>query len=184
MSFFLLSDIVIHTTVMRGISTAGYQVTGTVRRILPGLCFEVDAGPRTQRSFLWRELEVIPDATPHPAEKKHSVEISMDGIVSRIPIPTLRRTDSGADYGTDGFPDVEFWHRQGIQTVFLATEYDYNLFRFPPSPLEMRDRLIEVKPVADEKGGRFLEAWIRQMKQIEQMMFVPRADALGVINNI
>ena len=161
---------------MRGISTAGYQVTGTVRRILPGLCFEVDAGPRTQRSFLWRELELIPGVPPHPLLDGTPVIGIVEGVATLLPpAPSLRRSDSGANYGMDGFPDVEFWHRQGIETVFLASENAYRPERFPPPPSELRERLLEVKSQADTEGGRFLEAWNRQMKQIEQM-FIPRSN--------
>lgn len=178
MSSFLLSDIVLHTTVMRGISTAGHKVIGTVRRILVGLCFEVDAGPGTQRSLLWRELEVISGATPHPLieDRPPFIEI-VNGIATVLPPPpSLRRCDSGADYGLDGFPDVEFWHRQGIEADFLATEHRYRPDQFPLSPSDMRDRLLEVNPRAVTKGGLFLEAWTRQMKRIEQMLFIPRVN--------
>jgi hypothetical protein len=161
MGSFLLSDITIHKTVMRGRSTSGKLVEGTVRRIVPGICFEVDPGPGKQRSLLWRELSLVP-GLPLPEHTK----IVVDGMYP----PELRRTDSGADYGFDGFPDCDFWIRQGIPTVFLASEHMYKEYCLPPSPSEMKERLEECKDTAEKAGGEFWKAWTKQMEYVESMM--------------
>jgi hypothetical protein len=41
------------------------------------------------------------------------------------PSPQLRRTDSGSDYGFNGYPDCEFWERSGYAPLFVATSADY-----------------------------------------------------------
>jgi len=172
-SSFLLSDITIHKTVMRGRSTSGNLVEGTVRRIVPGICFEVDPGPGKQRSLLWRELVLVPDALPVHEPNTTLTNVVVNGVSYMIPpLPELRRTDSGADYGCDGFPDCEFWIRQGIPTVFLAPEYMYKDHRLPPSPREMKTRLEECRDTAEKAGEDFWKAWKKQMIYVESMMLI------------
>jgi len=91
------------------------------------------------------------------------------------PLPELRRTDSGADYGFYGFPDCDFWIRQGIPTVFLASEHMYKDHCLPPSPNTMKIRLEECKETAENEGGEFWKAWKKQMEYVDAMVFVKRS---------
>lgn len=56
-STFTLNDVVVGKTVLRGRSTAGSLVAGTVSRILPGVGFDVGS------AFLWREFAIVADGT-------------------------------------------------------------------------------------------------------------------------
>jgi hypothetical protein len=97
--------------------------------------------------------------------------IVINGVSYMIPpLPELRRTDSGADYGFYGFPDCDFWTRQGIPTVFLAPEHMYKEHSLPPSPSEMKTRLEECKETAERAGVTFWKAWKKQMEYVESMM--------------
>ena len=175
-SSFLLSDVVINKTVMRGRSTSGNLVEGTVRRIVPGICFEVDPGPGKQLSLLWHELILVPDAIPVLEPNTTLTNVVVNGVSYMIPpLPELRRTDSGADYRLDGFPDCDFWIRQGIPTVFLAPEHMYKEHRLPLSPNEMKTRLEECKETAEEAGGDFWKAWKKQMEYVDAMVCVKRS---------
>ncbi len=177
-----LSGLVINKTVLRGTSTAGWLTKGTLRKVLPGMCFQVDQGPGTQISYLWRHLTVV-DEEPSPAESL--IEIVVDSMTLSIPLsgppppyfpepPQLRRTDSGADYGIEGYPDCAFWSALGIPTFFVVPTCQYRGACIPAEPAIMRALLLEARPKANEDGGMYLETWTRQMADIDRLFPVIR----------
>ncbi len=178
-----LSDLVINKTVLRGTSTAGWLTKGTLRRVLPGMCFQVDQGPGTQISYLWRSLTVV-DEDPSPAESL--IEIVVDSMTLSIPSsgsppppyflapPQLRRTDSGADYGLEGYPDCAFWTAQGIPTFYVVPNCQYRGDCIPAPPVDMKELLLEVRPKATVDGGLYLETWARQLAEVERLFPVNR----------
>lgn len=181
-----LSGLVINKTVLRGTSTAGWLTKGTLRKVLPGMCFQVDQGPGTQISYLWRSLTVV-DEPPSPAETL--IEIVVDSMTLSIPSgplsgpppppyfpepPQLRRTDSGADYGFPGYPDCAFWTALGIPTFFVVPNCQFTGACIPAEPAAMRALLLEVQPKAIEDGGLYLETWARQMAEVERLFLISR----------
>ena len=173
-------DLVINKTVLRGTSTAGWMTTGTLRRVLPGMCFQVDRGPGTQISYLWRLVTVV-DEPPSPAESL--IEIVVDSMTLSIPSgpppyfpapPQLRRTDSAADYGYPGYPDCAFWTSLGIPTFFVVPHCQYTGACIPAEPAVMRALLFEAQPKATEEGGLFLETWTRQLAEVERLFPINR----------
>jgi hypothetical protein len=180
-----LRELVINKTVLRGTSTAGWLTKGTLRKVLPGMCFQVDQGPGTQISYLWRTLTVV-DEPPSPAETL--IEIVVDSMTLSIPSglscpppppyflapPQLRRTDSGADYGLEGYPDCSFWTAQGIPTFFVVPHCQYTGAYIPAEPGAMRSLLLEVRPKATEEGGLYLETWARQLAEVERLFLISR----------
>jgi len=176
-----LSDLVINKTVLRGTSTAGWLTKGTLRKVLPGMCFQVDNGPRTQISYLWRSLTVV-EEDPSPA----LIENVVDSMALSIPPsgpppppyfpapPQLRRTDSAADYGFPGYPDCVFWTSLGIPTFFVVPNCQFTGACIPADPAAMRSLLLEVQPKATEEGGLYLETWTRQLAEVERLFLISR----------
>jgi hypothetical protein len=121
---FRSTDVVVGRSVMTGKNTRGRTATGVVLNVLPGIGFHIDNG--TQRSMLWRQLRLHRDCscsicTGLPAQLQQER--------ARFPlVPSvlyLRRTDSGMDDGSLGFPDCAFWERNGIQALYVALPADY-----------------------------------------------------------
>jgi len=183
-----LSGLVINKTVLRGTSTAGWLTTGTLRKVLPGMCFQVDQGPGTQISYLWRSLSVV-DEEQSPADTL--IEIVVDSMTLSIPSgppsgplsapppyfpepPRLRRTDSAADYGLPGYPDCAFWTSLGIPTFFVVPNCQYTGACIPADPAAMRALLLEVLPKATAEGGLYLETWTRQLAEVERLFLISR----------
>ena len=179
-------DLVINKTVLRGTSTAGFLTKGTLRSILHGMCFQVDRGPGTQISYLWRSLTVV-DEPPSPAESL--IEIVVDSMTLSIPSvslsglppppyfpapPQLRRTDSAADYGYPGYPDCAFWTSLEIPTFFVVPHCQYTGACIPADPAAMRSLLLEVEPKAILDGGIYLVTWARQLAEVERLFLISR----------
>jgi hypothetical protein len=155
---FCLADVVVGSTVLRGKSTAGYMVTGTVSRVMPGIGFRVvqESG---QRSILWTDLAVVPDATPVLVV---SSPTGIDGIPAA---PALARTDSGADYGILGFPDCAFWERNGVNPLYLATSDHYDSVSGTAPGWRVKQLLQQHR--CEEADGPFRRAWDAQMAAAE-----------------
>jgi hypothetical protein len=190
---FTIADVIVGKTVLRGDSTSGSRTSGIVRKIIPGIGFVVK-GSSGQVSILWRSLALLES----PAEPM--TEVTVDGMTLSYPEPTnssipglppglqnsipgppeLCRTDSGADYGMSGYPDVAWWAAQGVLSApYLATPYDYGSYSYPPPPLRLLELLEDCKEQAIADGGVFLEAWKRQRAQIEGMSLqIPSAHSL------
>ena len=176
-----LSGLVLNKTVLRGTSTAGWLTTGTLRKVLPGMCFQVDQGSGTQISYLWRSLSVV-DEEPSPAETL--IEIVVDSMTLSIPSgppppyfpepPRLRRTDSAADYGFPGYPDCAFWTALGIPTFFVVPNCQFTGSCIPADPATMRALLLEVEPKAKIDDGIYLVTWARQMAEVERLFLISR----------
>ena len=162
-SSFSLDDIVINNTIMYGLSTSNHHTIGIVKRIITGVCFEVENQQTLQLSLLWSDFKVYP-----PTLKKNIMdfkEIESESILKNsIPsAPKLRRTDSGADYGFHGFPDCDFWILNGIQPIFIATDRDYTTNNYNNIHPEIHKILLDHADIAKEKGGEYYKAWKNQM---------------------
>jgi len=175
-SEFTCNDVAINYTIMMGVTTSGKKAIGVVKRIIPGVCFEIEQNT-SQISMLWSDLMI----NPVTAKKhiKNYVEPSIEPVIIKydstgIPLPPsealkLRRTDSGADYGYYGYPDCDFWSKEGITPLFVATDSDYSNYRIPKPPTKMREILLECKENAEKQGGEYLKAWQRQMDAINSL---------------
>ena len=154
-SEFSLNDVVVGSTVMRGRSTAGSMVTGTVSRTLSGIGFRV-VQENGQRSILWSSLALVPDATP--------VRVVSSPVMDMAP-PVLARTDSGADYGILGFPDCAFWERNGANPLYLATSDHYDTVSGVTPGWRVKQLLQQYR--CTEEEGAFRRAWDNQMAAAE-----------------
>lgn len=167
-SHFTCNDVAIGHTIMMGFTTAGWVGIGVVKRIIPGVCFEIEQ-KSSQISMLWSGLMI------HPATVKKYIKDYTEPCIEPVSIksppkaPQLRRTDSGADYGFHGYPDCEFWSKQGIMPLFVATCTDYSHYRYPDPPIEIRKMLLEYKEQAEKQGGEYLKAWQEQIDTINSL---------------
>lgn len=137
-STFTLNDVVVGKTVLRGRSTSGSLVAGTVSRILPGVGFDVGS------AFLWREFAIVTTGTAAAA------------AAATGDIPSLL-----------GYPDCEFWAAQGVEPLFVATASNYFDSALPTPVEELRRLLEESRDVAEGLGGAYLAAWKRQFATTE-----------------
>lgn len=160
-SSFTLADVVVGRSRMMGRSTAGHMVSGVVLAVVPGVCFRVDGG--AQISLLWRDLKLLePEAVEAVSDDESEAE-EADADEPPPPVP-VRRTDSGADYGFDGYPDCDFWERQGVEPVFVATPAHYS---GGDVDADRVGELLEYGRIAAEtQGGAYLRAWQRQMDSL------------------
>jgi len=170
-SSFTLADVVVGRSRMMGRSTAGHMVSGVVLAVVPGVCFRVDGG--AQISLLWRELKLLAAETVDAVSEVGAEDADDDAedaddeddeaVDAPPPVP-VRRTDSGADYGFDGYPDCEFWERQGVEPVFVATPAHYS---GGDVDADRVGELLEYGRIAAEtQGGAYLRAWQRQMDSL------------------
>jgi len=159
---FQISAVKVGRSMMRGRTTAGHMTTGVVLEVLPGIAFRVDAG--AQISFLWGDLRLLAEEAAEAAVSE-SDDMEVDDAADAAPPPTpVRRTDSAADYGANGFPDCEFWDGRGIQSLFLATSADYN-GDTPMTPQRMIQELNTYRKTAEILGPAHVRAWQRQMNE-------------------
>ena len=170
-SDFTCDDVAVGHTIMMGFTTCGWLGIGTVKRIVPGVCFEIEQNT-SQISMLWSDLMIHPatakkhikDYVEPPADPVIVWTVGMGALPPPSQAPQLRRTDSGADYGYHGYPDCNFWSKQGITPLFIATDSDYSCNRCPASSSRMREILLECKEHAEKQGGEYLKAWQKQME--------------------
>jgi len=142
---FELKDIIVGSTVMSGFAgILGRQVAGRVRRILPGICFEIEVGSGT--ALLWRSYKVL-------ADKQE-----------------LGRPDHPEEYkGMRAVVDCDFWVEQGVEPLFLASESDCFPDVLPPSPTEFKAQLENTRALAVVRGTNSQAAWTRQMASVSAM---------------
>ena len=53
------NDVAINYTIMMGVTTSGKKAIGVVKRIIPGVCFEIEQNT-SQISMLWSDLMINP----------------------------------------------------------------------------------------------------------------------------
>jgi len=119
-----------------------------------------------------------------PSQKAVDQEIVVDDMT--LTLPAMRRTDSGADYGFNGYPDCEWWlSQEGVpQPLFVATPFHYGRTELPVSPLTMATILEECKERAVEEGGVFLAAWKRQLSDITLMDLASDASSASSASSV
>ena len=142
MNAVMLKDIVIGETVLQGRTTTGSLVTGIVKRIVPGVGFEVGGG-----AFLWREFAL---------GKEAPTNLSLTESQGPLPVP-----------GIQGYPDCDFWVEQGVEPLFVATASNFFDWALPIPIAELRTLLNECRDVAEGLGGTYLAAWKRQCATTE-----------------
>lgn len=155
---FTLKDIVVGKSVLSGMTTSGSLNYGTVMQIIPGVGFCVDNG--YWPSILWRDLRL------HSKDMPRNLDTGM-GINDEVPTTAgLRRTDSGYQYGMPGYPDYEFWEKQGIEAPFVAVRgVHYYPVTYPTYKEDIRNLLLTKGMPEDDAAKR---AWIRQMNSLSE----------------
>lgn len=149
---FELEDVVVGRSVMSGMTTSGRIATGVVSRIIRGCGFAFESP--YQNGIFWSQMWLHDDDCPVAARVAANV----------VPPGTLRRTDSGCDYGMFGYPDCAFWERAGVDPLFLVTEKQYGPYGDPT--VEDRDRRVQdelLRREPTESEGAYRRAWERQM---------------------
>lgn len=190
MTSITLDEIKVGRTIMAGRSTSNRRATGTVTEVIPGVCIHVDNG--VQPSVLWGDFEIVGEA-PEAAAAAAASPLEEGELP---PGPTLRRTDSGADYGMPGYPDCEFWEERGVLPVFVATA---NMYRRSAEALDVNDEVsgtsryshdlttrtghvrgepravLELLEEAGEppSGSAALRAWWRQKEFVSRIVTPP-----------
>jgi len=150
---FPLSDVIVGTSVMRGYAggSPSQRVMGIVRRILPGICFEVSVGDGT--ALLWRFYELV----KNPDE---------DASMGQPDRPEDRK-------GMLAVVDCDFWASQGIDPLFLATEHDCFPDALPRSPTDLQEKLETWHELAVLRGSNSEAAWNRQRARLTTLLVNP-----------
>ena len=198
--FFRLEDVKVGQSVMGGRTTSDRFNYGTVTEIIPGVGFRVDNG--YWPSILWRDFRLLedspadararPDFFPgwRDGDSYASAYVASASAAGSEPepesSPSLRRTDSGADYGEPGYPDCDFWESQSIQAVYVATAAHYSRIAeerlsgngsgavLTPDEMTKVRTMLTVAGRPSEKGPA-QRAWDAQMAgyQLPQMLPLP-----------
>jgi hypothetical protein len=159
---FTIKDIIVGKSVLSGIATSGSLNYGTVMQIIPGVGFCVDNGHWP--SILWRDLRLHLKEMPRKLSSQMEV-IEHNGELIEIPTSVgLRRTDSACEYGMPGYPDYEFWEKQGIDAPFVAI---YGIHYYPSNSMTSNEdisRLLHSKGMPVDGPG--MRAWLRQMNSL------------------
>jgi len=71
---FTCDDVAVGHTIMMGYTTAGWLAIGIVKRIVPGICFEIEQNT-SQISMLWCELMI------HPETAKKNIKDYVEPLV-------------------------------------------------------------------------------------------------------
>jgi len=169
LSSFVADDLMVGVSVLTGITTSGAIRTGVMTEMLPGIGIRFDNPD--QNGIFWRSMwqhlgdcecviccEHLPRTmTRTMARLAASTEVASDDFP---PAPQLRRTDSGSDYGHNGYPDCEFWERSGYDPLFIAMAADYN----GHGPDYPRVYVANIMSEADKSlmDAATLRAWDRQ----------------------
>lgn len=158
---FVADDLMVGVSVLTGITTSGAIRTGVVTEMLPGIGVRFDNPD--QNGIFWRSMwqhlgdcECVICSEHMPCVLARIKKGEADDIP---PSPVLRRTDSGSDYGFNGYPDCEFWERSGYEPLFIATAADYN-----GGPAHPRAYVADLMTQSDKSlmDAATLRAWDRQ----------------------
>lgn len=179
---FVADDLMVGVSVLTGFTTSGAIRTGVMTEMLPGVGIRFDNPD--QNGIFWREMwqhlgdcecVICCEHMPHVLARIKKGEAALvDGDFPPLaewgqnlsdelrgpPAPQLRRTDSGSDYGHNGYPDCEFWERSGYDPLFIAMASDYNGY----SPDYPRVYVANIMSQADKSlmDAATLRAWDRQ----------------------
>jgi hypothetical protein len=153
---FDLEDVVVGRSVMTGMTTSGKIATGVVSRVIRGCGFAFDSP--YQNGIIWQQMWLHDDDCPVAARL---------AAEEAAPKGTLRRTDSGCDYGMFGYPDCAFWERAGVDPLFVATEHHYGPLGDPSAEVRDRRVLDELRRrEPTEAEGAYRRAWERQSRDV------------------
>jgi len=153
-----IGTISVGVTVLEGETMYGDRMSGVVRKIIPGVGFVIDNG------VLFRSFATADTATDTATEEQ---AIQMQGL------------RCGFDPLHVGYPDCDFWSAvDGVDALYVATEYDYGKADTPPSPTELLTFLTRVCLDALRVGGETLAAWNRQRDFVKEMHLGTGTDRL------
>lgn len=143
-----IGTISVGSTVLEGERMYGDRTSGVVRKIIPGVGFVVDNG------VLFRSFATATAAATSTAAEEQEMQGLRCGF---DPLPI-------------GYPDCDFWVGvDGVEPLYVATEYDYGKADTPPSPTEMLAFLDQSCMDALRVGGATLAAWNRQRDFVKGM---------------
>lgn len=165
---FVADDLMVGVSVLTGLTTSGAIRTGVMTEMLPGIGVRFDNPD--QNGIFWRsmwqhlgdcECAICCEHMPRTMTRLAAIRTATEVADSFPPAPALRRTDSGSDYGHNGYPDCEFWERSGYEPLFIATAADYNGYSSPGYP---RVYVADLMTQADKSlmDAATLRAWERQ----------------------
>ena len=141
LSSFLLTDVTVGSTYLKGAAADDSVIVGRVLAILPGIGFRVrDCDGRGH--VIWNKFSLADEAAYDLADE-HEV---VDGDCL-------------------GFPDCEFWEDNGIEPLYVATGLYINSSPTGGPPGFLTPVLVGNREVAEAKGGAYLRAWTRQMME-------------------
>ena len=179
---FVADDLMVGVSVLTGFTTSGAIRTGVMTEMLPGIGIRFDNPD--QNGIFWRsmwqhlgdcECAVCSEHMPRTMARLAAIRTatSDDDIP---PCPQLRRTDSGSDYGHNGYPDCEFWERSGYEPLFIATAADYN-----GGPLHPRVYVADLMTQADKSlmDAATLRAWDRQWDDLVEAQVAEEIEGWG-----
>jgi hypothetical protein len=176
---FRLDDVVVGSSWMAGLTTAGRVAVGCVKGVDMGEGFVIRQRGG-QRSKLWREFwlleapperlassasgEELPDSDDETdAEPRDGAEGPLSLSRGGSPAVLLRqqpfrRTDSGLDYRLSGYPDCVWWANNWTPALFVVPAV-------PASPDEILTLLTDAMDAGDvPASGPFREAWEKQVE--------------------
>jgi hypothetical protein len=164
---FVADDLMVGVSVLTGLTTSGAIRTGVMTEMLPGIGIRFDNPD--QNGIFWRsmwqhlgdcECVICCEHMPRTMARLTALRSSTE-TDDLPPAPQLRRTDSGSDYGHNGYPDCEFWERSGYEPQFIATAADYNGYSHGDYP---RAYVADIMTQADKSlmNAATLRAWERQ----------------------
>jgi hypothetical protein len=179
---FVADDLMVGVSVLTGFTTSGAIRTGVMTEMLPGIGIRFDNPD--QNGIFWREMwqhlgdcecAICCEHMPRTMARLAAIRTatSDDDIP---PCPQLRRTDSGSDYGFNGYPDCEFWERSGYEPQFIATAADYN-----GGPLHPRVYVADLMTQADKSlmDAATLRAWDRQWDDLVEAQVAEEIEGWG-----
>lgn len=143
---FLLSDIVLGESVLAGYTTRGCFELGVVTGYKKGWYFSFDGS--NEGSKMWNGLLLLrgPLADAACARYKIYADYSTD---DDGPAPPLKRTDTGANYGFTGYPDLEFWKRSGEEPWMYVGPEDY-IYGWDETPEQLQVRISKMEHVLSD----------------------------------
>ena len=141
LSSFLLTDVTVGSTYLKGAAADDSVIVGRVLAILPGIGFRVrDCDGRGH--VIWNKFSLADEAAYDLADEHEVV-----------------------DGACPGFPDCEFWEDNGIEPLYVATGLHINSSPTGGPPGFLTPVLVGNREVAEAKGGAYLRAWTRQMME-------------------
>ncbi len=137
---FTLYDLIMGESVLAGYTTRGDFDIGVITDVKQGWYFAFDG--KNEGSKLWNGLLLLRGPLAEAARTRYHSALLRPASDSMAPIP-LKRTDTGGNYGSAGYPDLAFWTRSGLQPWYMVMWQDYAGLVETPEELAERIQTIE-----------------------------------------